>query len=94
MYKRQTIYATYSDKVVENIVIDIVLVTVLGGVIGWILLLIFPTKEQNLGIKKSQREDIDKDIFHIFKITIIVFALWLEMCIRDSSISATPSLFM
>lgn len=82
-YSFTTIYATYSDKVVENMVVDIVLVTVLGGIIGWILLLIFPTKEQNLGVKKSQREDIDKDIFHIFKITIIVFALWLAYMFFD-----------
>ncbi|WP_297431977.1 hypothetical protein [uncultured Cetobacterium sp.] len=82
-YSFTSIYATYNDKIVENMVTDIVLVTILGGLIGWGLLLIFPTGKTNLEMKKSNREDIHKNIIHILIITIIVFSLWLGYMFFD-----------
>lgn len=82
-YSFTSIYATYNDKIVENMVTDIIWVTILGGLIGWALLIIFPTGKENPEEKKLQREDIHKNIFHILKITTIVYSLWLAYMFFD-----------
>lgn len=79
-----TIYSTYSDKIVENMVIDVFTVTFIGGIIGCLLLYIFPKEKKE--IKKSKMS-ADKNshpkFFEAFKITIIIFIIWILYMIFD-----------
>ncbi|WP_432204875.1 hypothetical protein ACQ9ZF_01450 [Cetobacterium somerae] len=86
-YSFTSIYATYNDKIVENMVVDIIIVTILGGLIGAIILFLIPTGLNNNPPKKFKRENIHKNISHIFKISLIVFSLWFSYMffnIRDT----------
>lgn len=85
-YSFTTIFATYSDKNVESMVTDIYLVTIIGGLLGWGLLLLFPKKPHEMvGIKKvkKEREEIHKNIGNTLLISIMLFLIWMSFMIFD-----------
>ncbi|MGL5189432.1 MAG: DUF2955 domain-containing protein [Cetobacterium sp.] len=83
-YSFTTIYSTYSDKIVENMVTDIFTVTFIGGMIGCLLLYIFPKKKEEYKISAiTSNENIHPSFLTALKITIIVFTIWILYMIFD-----------
>ncbi|WP_426710463.1 DUF2955 domain-containing protein [Cetobacterium sp. SF1] len=78
-YSFTTVYATYTDKNVETMVGDLVIVVIIGGLLGWAMLTIFPKKIENKKIPvgvKPQREHIHKNITNTLLVSIIIFLIW------------------
>lgn len=82
-YSFATIYGSYSDKSVESMVKDLSLDIIIGGLIGFILLTLIPTKENNQPVPKLKREDIHKNIKHTFILSFIVFSIWISYMFFD-----------
>ncbi|MGL5124206.1 MAG: hypothetical protein ACRC6K_08680 [Fusobacteriaceae bacterium] len=82
-YSFASIYASYSDKNVESMVRDLSLDLIIGGLIGFILLTLIPTKEKNHPVPKINRENIHKNIKHIFILSFIVFSIWISYMFLD-----------
>lgn len=76
-YTCLTIYYTYSSLPVENMIKDLFFVIVLGGVISFILLTIFPNSRPSNTSLKKEREDIHKNIENTLLVTTIVFLVWI-----------------
>ncbi|MGL5052344.1 MAG: hypothetical protein ACRC5W_01970 [Cetobacterium sp.] len=79
-YSFTSVYSTYANQNMEKLVYDIVIVSILGGILGFIILTFFRNDEKI--IKKeilSNHKNIKEDV-HIKKIillTTIIFLTWL-----------------
>jgi len=83
-YSFTTIYGTYNKLNMEVMVYDVFIVTVLGGLLGFLLLLLIPkeqkeeSKNQNMVLEKSPNK-----IKNILIVTTIVFLIWMFYTIYD-----------
>lgn len=83
-YSFTTVYSTYSKINMVVMVYDVFIVTVLGGVLGFLILLLFPKTE----IEENKTENIPsesspKNIKNILVVTVIVFIAWISYTIFD-----------
>ncbi|MGL5088696.1 MAG: hypothetical protein ACRC6Z_04490 [Cetobacterium sp.] len=79
-YSFTSVYSTYANQNMEKLVYDIVIVSILGGILGFIILSIFRNREEI--VKKEVLPDYkivkeDINIKKIILITTIVFITWL-----------------
>ncbi|MBC2852065.1 DUF2955 domain-containing protein [Cetobacterium sp. 8H] len=83
-YSFTTIYATYYKLNMEIMVYDIFIVTVLGGILGCLILILFPKEQKEQSIQNNKSKEIThKNIGNIFLVTSIVFITWVLYIIFD-----------
>ncbi|MGL5780529.1 hypothetical protein [Cetobacterium sp.] len=83
-YSFTSVYSTYKRINMEVMVYDIFIVTVLGGILGFLILLLLPKTEiiekkiENTTLKKNP-----KNLKAILIVTIVVFIAWMSYIVFD-----------
>ncbi|MEG3014659.1 MAG: hypothetical protein RR795_09470 [Cetobacterium sp.] len=76
-YSFTTVYATYNRLNMKIMVYDIFRVTILGGILGFLILILIPKiKKEKEIIENKPKEITQKNVGAIFLVTTIVFITW------------------
>ncbi|MBC2855439.1 hypothetical protein H3N56_02885 [Cetobacterium sp. 2A] len=83
-YSFTTIYTTYQKLNMEIMVYDVFIVTILGGLLGFLILTLLPkNKIENIQENNISKEATHKNLGNIVLVTTIVFITWIFYVIFD-----------
>lgn len=83
-YSFTTVYATYRRINMQVMVYDVFIVTVLGGILGFFLLVLLPkSKKQEKKIEDVSLKKRPKNIKNILIVTSVVFIAWMSYIVFD-----------
>ncbi|MGL6066815.1 MAG: hypothetical protein ACRC0R_07025 [Cetobacterium sp.] len=79
-YSFTSVYSTYANQNLERLVYDIVIVTILGGVLGIVILFVFKNKNRDILKEKFSEHKIAPEnvsVKKVFLLSSIIFLTWL-----------------
>lgn len=82
-YTFTTIYFTYKNKIVENMIRDLLVAVLFAGIISAVLLVFIPKNEEEKIAPKPKRQEIHKNVKNTFGITLVLSIIWLMYMFFD-----------